>query len=206
MESDSVDPTKFLDRSDEELVKLAQKGSTESLDALLKRHWANSMKHALWRYQRGSDRDAEDLCQEAWLTACTKLNTFGPPYHFLGWLKGIIDNKVKGWWQQNQKEEEIFGTKRDPDHINNIEDTRDYILSVEAKDVVNLVVKKLARLKKERDRKVGEFMLEHWKENNGRFPTVDDIEVAMKISHGVAQRCRERFLKIWRKAGADGSF
>lgn len=54
-----------------------------------------------------SDVDAEDIMQEAFLTAFTKLNTLKDLEMFGGWLKKIVINRSLSYYKSKMKQNEI---------------------------------------------------------------------------------------------------
>jgi RNA polymerase sigma-70 factor (ECF subfamily) len=76
---------------DEELVEAAQHGSTEAFSRLVDRH-----QQALRGFLRRACRDwalADDLAQETFLTAWSRLNRLSPGGNVRAWLCGIGYNK-----------------------------------------------------------------------------------------------------------------
>ncbi|MGD2110714.1 MAG: RNA polymerase sigma factor [Phycisphaerae bacterium] len=76
---------------DELLVIRCQSGHEGSFDLLIRR-W----QHRLWQYARrlaGSDDDAWDVTQEAWLAMLRQLHKLEDPAWFAAWAFRIVQNK-----------------------------------------------------------------------------------------------------------------
>ena len=76
--------------SDEELVEAFQRGDQSAFDALIHR-WDRKIQGAIYRVM-GSDEEARDLCQEAFLRAFRGLGTFKREARFSSWLYQIALN------------------------------------------------------------------------------------------------------------------
>jgi len=88
------------DAEDQELVRQAQGGSRDALEALIRRHQAwiynIAVRMLYWPY------DAEDTTQEILIKLITKLSTFQGKSSFRTWLYRIVANHVlnqnrRGW-------------------------------------------------------------------------------------------------------------
>ena len=80
--------------SDEDLVDLARQGSENAVRALIKRN-----NQRLFRVARAVVRDdgeAEDIVQETYVRAFTKLNSFRGDSRFSTWLTRIALNEALG--------------------------------------------------------------------------------------------------------------
>jgi RNA polymerase sigma-70 factor (ECF subfamily) len=76
--------------SDHELVRAARTGDEDAFAALVRRHQARA-----WRVARnmvGSDEDAKDLAQEAFLRVFRSLERFDFQHDFTTWLYRIVTN------------------------------------------------------------------------------------------------------------------
>ncbi len=81
--------------SDSELVLRAQKGDTQAFAHLFGRHWCDARAVAL---AHGCiSADADDLIQEACVTALQRIDSLRPPYRFAPWLKQIVRNKARNF-------------------------------------------------------------------------------------------------------------
>jgi RNA polymerase sigma-70 factor, ECF subfamily len=99
-ESDPEPGRGSLDRADEEaanrraedhaLIRRAQAGDESAFESLVERHRARA-----WRVARGlvgSDEDAQDLVQEAFLRVFRSLSSFDFDHGFMTWLYRIVTN------------------------------------------------------------------------------------------------------------------
>src|ERR1700742_3823312 len=79
-------------RRDAELVRAAQRGSEEAVEALFRRHWRHSHR-AAFLIVRDADA-AEDIAQEAFLAAIRALDRFDRRRPFRPWLHRIVVNRA----------------------------------------------------------------------------------------------------------------
>ena len=82
------------DCSDEELVALARQGGENAVRALIKRN--NRRLFRVARAVMRNDAEAEDVVQEAYVLAFTKLETFRGGSQFSTWLTRIALNEALG--------------------------------------------------------------------------------------------------------------
>jgi RNA polymerase sigma-70 factor, ECF subfamily len=83
------------DRSDAALIRAARDGSEAALEALFRRHWPTAHRAA---YLVCHDRDgAEDIAQEAFLSAVRSLGRFDRRRPFAPWLHRIVVNRAIDW-------------------------------------------------------------------------------------------------------------
>jgi RNA polymerase sigma-70 factor (ECF subfamily) len=78
-------------RRDAELVRAAQRGSEEAVEALFRRHWRRAHR-AAFLIVRDADA-AEDIAQEAFLAAMRALDRFDRRRPFRPWLHRIVVNR-----------------------------------------------------------------------------------------------------------------
>jgi RNA polymerase sigma-70 factor (ECF subfamily) len=79
-------------RGDAALVRAAQRGSEEAVEALFRRHWRRAHRAA---YLIVRDPDAaEDIAQEAFLAALRALDRFDRRRPFSPWLHRIVVNRA----------------------------------------------------------------------------------------------------------------
>lgn len=80
------------DLLDDNLVQLAQSGSKEALEALVRKHqeWIFNLASQMV----GSPQDAEDATQEILIKMITKLSTFQGKSSFRTWLYRIVTNHI----------------------------------------------------------------------------------------------------------------
>jgi len=79
-----------MGRSDEELVEACLAGEDSAFDVLVGR-WEKRIRGAIYRFI-GSEDDARDLCQEAFLKAYRNLGSFKQEARFSSWLYQIALN------------------------------------------------------------------------------------------------------------------
>jgi len=79
-----------MGRSDEELVEACLAGEESAFDVLVGR-WEKKIRGAIYRFI-GSEDDARDLCQEAFLKAYRSLDSFKQEARFSSWLYQIAIN------------------------------------------------------------------------------------------------------------------
>jgi RNA polymerase sigma-70 factor (ECF subfamily) len=74
------------------LVREAQRGSSEALEALFRRHWTGAYR-AAWVVMRDAAA-AEDVAQEAFIAAVRALERFDRRRPFAPWLHRIVVNRA----------------------------------------------------------------------------------------------------------------
>jgi RNA polymerase sigma-70 factor (ECF subfamily) len=79
-------------RADAALVRAAQRGSEEAIEALFRRHWRRAHR-AAYLIVRDADA-AEDIAQEAFLAALRALDRFDRRRPFRPWLHRIVVNRA----------------------------------------------------------------------------------------------------------------
>jgi RNA polymerase sigma-70 factor, ECF subfamily len=79
-------------RGDGTLVRAAQRGSEEAVEALFRRHWRHAHR-AAYLIVRDADA-AEDIAQEAFLSALRALDRFDRRRPFRPWLHRIVVNRA----------------------------------------------------------------------------------------------------------------
>src|ERR1700742_2892605 len=82
-------------RSDAALVRAAQRGSTEAIDELFRRHWPSAHRAAFLVVHDASA--AEDIAQEAFLAALRALDRFDRRRPLGPWLHRIVVNRAIDW-------------------------------------------------------------------------------------------------------------
>jgi len=78
--------------TDARLIERARRGDGDAFDALLRRHMRAAYAVAL--AQTGDRDDAEDVCQDAFVTALERLDEVRRPEAFVGWLLQIVRNRA----------------------------------------------------------------------------------------------------------------
>ena len=79
-----------MGRSDEELVEVCQAGEASAFDVLVGR-WEDRIRGAAYRFL-GSEEEARDVAQEAFLKAYRALESFKREARFSTWLYQIATN------------------------------------------------------------------------------------------------------------------
>jgi RNA polymerase sigma-70 factor (ECF subfamily) len=81
-----------MSETDARLIERARRGDGDAFDALLRRHMRVTFAVAL--AQTGDRDDAEDVCQDAFVTALQRLDEVRRPEAFVGWLLQIVRNRA----------------------------------------------------------------------------------------------------------------
>ena len=84
----------MTDITDAELVLAARNGDGKAFEELTRRHYSEILIRSRSMLRK---QDADDLTQDAFLTAFTRLNDLGPPYRFKQWIGVIHRNKVRNF-------------------------------------------------------------------------------------------------------------
>lgn len=75
---------------DARLVRRAREGDREAFEQLVRRHLAAAHRVALSR--TGNRHDADDVCQDAFIRALTRIEQCRNPERFRAWLMTIVKN------------------------------------------------------------------------------------------------------------------
>jgi RNA polymerase sigma-70 factor (ECF subfamily) len=78
--------------SDARLVARVRRGDAKAFDALVRRHMRAAYSVAL--AGTGEPADAEDVCQDAFVTALQRIEDCREPDKFAGWLLRIVRNRA----------------------------------------------------------------------------------------------------------------
>lgn len=81
--------------SERALVNAAQDGSTSAIEELFRRHWPNTHRAAYLIVRDAAA--AEDISQEAFLSALSALGRFDRRRPFAPWLHRIVVNRAIDW-------------------------------------------------------------------------------------------------------------
>jgi RNA polymerase sigma-70 factor, ECF subfamily len=88
-------PLRRVDRTERALVRGAQAGSKADLEELFRRHWPLAYRAAYFVvYDRAA---AEDIAQEAFMSALRALDRFDRRRPFGPWLHRIVVNRAIDW-------------------------------------------------------------------------------------------------------------
>ena len=81
-----------MDVSDATLVERTRRGDAAAFDALVRRHLRAAYAVALARV--GEPADAEDVCQDGFITALRRIDDCRQPDRFAAWLLRIVRNRA----------------------------------------------------------------------------------------------------------------
>jgi RNA polymerase sigma-70 factor (ECF subfamily) len=81
-----------MTETDAHLIERARRGDGDAFDALLRRHMR--VAYAVALAQTRDRDDAEDVCQDAFITALQRLDEVRRPEAFVGWLLQIVRNRA----------------------------------------------------------------------------------------------------------------
>ena len=87
-------------RSDAALVRAAQQGDAEAVDELFRRHWP-SVHRSAWLVVH-DPAAAEDIAQEAFVSALRALDRFDRRRPLAPWLHRIVVNRAIDWARRTQ--------------------------------------------------------------------------------------------------------
>lgn len=99
-------PRSFEGADDRELVAAAREGSRDALEVLFRRHW--SRMHRLAYLVCHDAAAAEDIAQEAFLSAVRALDRFDRRRPFAPWLTRIVVNRAIDWTRSRTLRREDF--------------------------------------------------------------------------------------------------
>lgn len=115
-------PVTERDRPDAVLIRAARGGSEAALEVLFRRHWPGALRAA---YLVCQDRaGAEDIAQEAFLSAVRALDRFDRRRPFPPWLHRIVVNRAIDWTRMRAARPE-WATAVLPEHATPVEDGPD---------------------------------------------------------------------------------
>jgi len=89
------------------LVKAAQRGSNEAMEELFRRHWRGAHRAAYLVVHDGPA--AEDIAQEAFISAIRSLDRFDRRRPFAPWLHRIVVNRAIDWTRARKARREVSG-------------------------------------------------------------------------------------------------
>ena len=99
-------------RSDAALVRAAQGGSADAIDELFRRHWPAAHR-AAWLVVHDAAA-AEDIAQEAFLSALRALDRFDRRRPFGPWLHRIVINRAIDWSRARALRREVEASAESP--------------------------------------------------------------------------------------------
>ncbi len=86
--------------TDAELVARVRRGDAAAFDRLVRRHLKAA--HAVAVATTGAPEDADDVCQDAFLTALQRIDQCRQPDRFRAWLLTVVRNRAHNLRQYNQ--------------------------------------------------------------------------------------------------------
>jgi RNA polymerase sigma-70 factor, ECF subfamily len=112
----------WLPSRERTLVRRAQRGSDEAIEALFRSHWPRAWRAAYLIVHDGAA--AEDIAQEAFLAAIRALDRFDRRRPFGPWLHRIVVNRSIDWTRARSLRREVGAevegtpapTSPEPDH------------------------------------------------------------------------------------------
>ena len=103
----SPDDRSLERQSERAVVKAAQQGSNEAMEELFRRHWRGAHRAAYLVVNDGPA--AEDIAQEAFISAIRSLNRFDRRRPFAPWLHRIVVNRAIDWTRARKARREVSG-------------------------------------------------------------------------------------------------
>jgi RNA polymerase sigma-70 factor (ECF subfamily) len=94
-------------RKEYALIRAAQRGSHEAMEELFRRHWRGAHRAAYLVVHDGPA--AEDIAQEAFISAIRSLDRFDRRRPFAPWLHRIVVNRAIDWTRARKARREISG-------------------------------------------------------------------------------------------------
>ncbi len=85
----------MADATESELLARCRRGDTAAWDALFDRHYAPAMRFVFTLGHSFTHEDAEEICQEAFLSVIRNLGSFHGKSQFQTWLFRIAANKAR---------------------------------------------------------------------------------------------------------------
>lgn len=133
--------------SDEELVAAFQKGELDAFDTLILR-WNGKIRGAIYRIL-GSEEEARDLCQEAFLKAYRALPGFKGQARFSSWLYQIALNLCRD--RMRRRRGRVFVSLDDADQLGHqsVDPGPSTLDLVESRDLSRAVADAMADLPEE---------------------------------------------------------
>src|SRR5690242_15447768 len=99
-------------RSDRALIRGAQAGSESDLEELFRRHWRRAYRAAFLIVH--DHAAAEDIAQEAFVSAIRTLERFDRHRPFAPWLGRIVANRAIDWSRARTARREVDGQPPEP--------------------------------------------------------------------------------------------
>src|SRR5688572_11953291 len=90
-----------------DMIRAAQRGSHEAMEELFRRHWRGAHRAAFLVVHDG--QAAEDIAQEAFISAIRSLDRFDRRRPFAPWLHRIVVNRAIDWTRARKARREVSG-------------------------------------------------------------------------------------------------
>ena len=100
-------PANLEQQRETSLVRAAQRGSNEAMEELFRRHWRGAHRAAYLVVHDGPA--AEDIAQEAFISAIRSLDRFDRRRPFAPWLHRIVVNRAIDWTRARKARREVSG-------------------------------------------------------------------------------------------------
>lgn len=136
-------------KKEDRLIREALRGSAEAFCELVERKQDAVLREMTSLL--GNASDAQDVVQEAFLTAYLKLDRLGPPYNFGGWVRQIALNKARNLLTRGPRlvpvrEDRIADSSDDPASILQEDPAKRVRMAVEALSGLSQRLRETARL------------------------------------------------------------
>lgn len=142
-----------MEHNDTELIKQTLEGDQNAFGVLVKKY--QEQIHALAWQKIGDFHIAQEITQDAFITAYQKLNRLKNPQRFSGWLYVITTNMCNMWHRKNRQQTQSF-EETDPKELDELYYS-EYVTherEEDRKEHQRSIVKKLLNKLKESDRTV----------------------------------------------------
>lgn len=83
------------------IIERCKNGCNEYFEILIKKY--ENMLYKYCFYLTGSCEEGNDLFQETWLKAFTKIKLYSDEYSFKNWLLSIASNTYKDWYRKQKR-------------------------------------------------------------------------------------------------------
>jgi RNA polymerase sigma-70 factor, ECF subfamily len=183
--------------TDARLVERAREGDSGAFEALVRRHYRPAFVAALG--ELGEASDAEDVCQDAFITALERLEECRDPDRFQAWLLRIVRNRARDIRRRRQVRlaqplEAAWSTAGDSDPA----------LDLQRSDLRDRLLAALARLPDVQRKVVLMYDLEGWPHREiAEQLELKEGTVRSHLSHG--RRALRALLGTSTKEEADGT-
>jgi RNA polymerase sigma-70 factor, ECF subfamily len=181
------------------LVREAQRGNTAAFEELVRQYSKAALRLAL--RLTGSEHDAQDVCQEAFLGAYQNLASFRFECSFYTWLYRIVMNRCLDYLRRRRNPHETVGLRACPDDselLGRLAD-RGYASNPERKLAAREMRTRISRaLEKLTPCERAVFELKHYQDLNLRA-----VAVVLKTSEGNARHALFRARQKLRVALAE---